>query len=766
MKKEREIVETIKVYLRKRPFIREVSSAASSSSSKGRAGIAFNDEEDEVGNIDTAGIESIAENHKSCSYNPNRMNSAKQQFFADYIFEEKSKQADLYETVAKPVVESCLEGYSGVILAYGQTASGKTYTMRGKENDNRGIIPRCIEHLLSVDTSKKGIELWASYFQIYCEAITDLLTSPDPLSVPSSGNNSPYYSTSKLTIREKSDNSGVYVDGLSKQKISSLEDLWEILLKGDSNRFTAATNMNEQSSRSHAVLMLSVVIPDESEEKEEGSSSKEPSLKSYKEGKLLLIDLAGSERAKASEGRDSMRLEEAKAINLSLSSLGNCMNALAEGKSFIPYRDSKLTRLLTNCLGGTSRTSLIVNVLPDNDITGETLNALRFAARASKVKVNAKISKIQNYEMLYKELLGKLQNEGTTSKDGNGSSFSSFLADKSKDYTMLLKEKADQIEKQEIEIELLKQQIQSLQQENQLLLGSTNNSSSSLSYLKTGTPSFSANLSVPELQQQLESLTKEHLQAMNKQHSLYQRKMQEKDNTIYNLTKEQSSLQESLFNEKEQHWKTIQEMKKIHENSFHSENLFQTRLDDCLTNINSLKNDLENANLLISSLQQEKLIFQRKEFDYQQQIKSMVSHEQVKEMEMLFMETITRLSERVQNLETQKTSSVSNNSSGKGPPLHPSYQQQSQQQRSFPPVNKQQSQQSTSRGMFSSNTSSKDSLMTSETILSSLANANFGANHEDEDDENGNQNESLSSDRIVRIQPGKIRPNNSNNYKI
>jgi hypothetical protein len=246
-------------------------------------------------------------------------------------------------------------------------------------------------------------EIWASYLQIYCETITDLLWRPVTESakdIPSAetGNQIVAFSANQpLLLRESaaatststgstgsSAGSGgsVYVEGLSRYRIQSVEDLDELLRRGDLNRSTAATNMNETSSRSHAVLIVKVITPEPSISTsgvsttgsagnlaavpggngESGSSAS--ATTSYRESTLMLVDLAGSERASASEGRSSMRAEEARAINLSLSALGNCMSALAtasaEGKSgvHVPYRDSKLTRLLQGCIGGSARTAV------------------------------------------------------------------------------------------------------------------------------------------------------------------------------------------------------------------------------------------------------------------------------------------------------------------------------------------------------------------------------------------------------------------------
>jgi kinesin family member 5 len=251
------------------------------------------------------------------------------------------------------------------------------------------LLFRCIERLLQKG-SEANCEVYASYLQIYCETITDLLwqtsnniNDPDFNGNPTAGASfGAGGNTASLALRDKGDGSGVFVDGLSRYKLTSSEDLAELLSRGDSLRATASTNMNETSSRSHAVLILKIILKDDvttaaigppppSSSSSSSSSSSGASGNvlpvSYKESMLMLVDLAGSERAHASEGKHAARLEEAKAINLSLSALGNCMSALAAASSssssssaavHIPYRDSKLTRLLQGCLGGGARTAI------------------------------------------------------------------------------------------------------------------------------------------------------------------------------------------------------------------------------------------------------------------------------------------------------------------------------------------------------------------------------------------------------------------------
>lgn len=242
---------------------------------------------------------------------------------------------------------------------------------------------RCIEYLLN-QHGASNCELWASYLQIYCETITDLLWQPqssgkdwevvvegdNPMGL-SYGANQPLLLREKLSSK-KEGLSEVYVEGLSRYRIRSVDDLDELLRRGDSNRSTAATNVNETSSRSHAVLVVKVITPDVFNPKESTNDTNIDGMgPSHRESTLMMVDLAGSERASATTGRGNTRSEEARAINLSLSALGNCMSALAAASSsgsgsngagdrtvHVPYRDSKLTRVLQGCLGGGARTAV------------------------------------------------------------------------------------------------------------------------------------------------------------------------------------------------------------------------------------------------------------------------------------------------------------------------------------------------------------------------------------------------------------------------
>ena len=238
------------------------------------------------------------------------------------------------------------------------------------------------------------ISLTVSYLQIYCEMLHDLL---DP-------------SNSDLSVRENSDGA-VYVQGLSRVPVTSLNQCLELLREGDQNRTVSATKLNATSSRSHAACIIHLerreTFPQTDSaasassgglsggsESLSGSSEGGPLQEAAKEAAVLvsstltMVDLAGSERIKRS-GVRYQQLEETKAINLSLSALGNCVSALATERPHVPFRDSKLTRLLSQSLGGNARTALLVTLAPGNDATGENLNTLQFAQRASRVKLTA-----------------------------------------------------------------------------------------------------------------------------------------------------------------------------------------------------------------------------------------------------------------------------------------------------------------------------------------------------------------------------------------
>lgn len=253
-------------------------------------------------------------------------------FTFDHVFGMESTQEEVFQHVGIPLVDSVFEGFNGTVFAYGQTSSGKTYTMLGPSisDQTAGIIPRVADRIFTyIAKADEAIEFTvkASFVEIYLERIRDLLDT----------------TRQNLLIREDKKKNGIYVEGMTERYVASVREMMELLYSGMENRRTSATAMNEGSSRSHSVFMISVTQKDE----RTGAS---------KASKINLVDLAGSETVKKT-GATGAQLEEAKMINLSLSSLGNVIMALTDPKAtHIPYRDSKLTRMLQESLGGNART--------------------------------------------------------------------------------------------------------------------------------------------------------------------------------------------------------------------------------------------------------------------------------------------------------------------------------------------------------------------------------------------------------------------------
>lgn len=291
-------------------------------------------------------------------------------FAFDAVYETNCTQQSVYDETAFPLIESVLEGYNGTIFAYGQTGCGKTFTMVGDPSvpELKGIIPNSFAHVFGYigDADTRNCFLVRiSYSEIYNEEIRDLLN---------------YDPNSKLELRENKDK-GIYVKGLSMMPVKSIKDIESAMEFGNKHRVTKGTNMNEKSSRSHAIFTIYI----ESTETKEGRTI-------IKAGKLNLVDLAGSEKQKKT-GAAGDRLKEAIEINLSLSALGNVISALVDGNvSHVPYRDSKLTRLLQDSLGGNTKTVMIAVASPADYNYEESLSTLRYASRAKFIKNKPKVN--------------------------------------------------------------------------------------------------------------------------------------------------------------------------------------------------------------------------------------------------------------------------------------------------------------------------------------------------------------------------------------
>ncbi|KZF25141.1 kinesin heavy chain [Xylona heveae TC161] len=326
------------------------------------------------------------ESEDTCRLNSKEATGA---FTFDRVFDMNCRQNDVFDFSIRSTVDDILNGYNGTVFAYGQTGAGKSYTMMGSDiddDDTKGIIPRIVEQIFaSILASPGNIEytVRVSYMEIYMERIRDLLA-------PQNDN---------LPVHEEK-NRGVYVKGLLEIYVSSVQEVYEVMRRGGNARAVAATNMNQESSRSHSIFVITI-------------TQKNVETGSAKSGQLFLVDLAGSEKV-GKTGASGQTLEEAKKINKSLSALGMVINSLTDGKStHIPYRDSKLTRILQESLGGNSRTTLIINCSPSSYNDAETISTLRFGVRAKSIKNKAKINAELSPAEL-KQLLKKAQHQVTT----------------------------------------------------------------------------------------------------------------------------------------------------------------------------------------------------------------------------------------------------------------------------------------------------------------------------------------------------------------
>ncbi|KAK6751133.1 hypothetical protein RB195_002854 [Necator americanus] len=335
--------------------------------------------------------------------NPKELQDPSKDFTFDAIYNESSKQTDLYDETFRDLVDSVLNGFNGTIFAYGQTGTGKTYTMEGKSSipEERGVIFNCFEHIFQHIARSRNQQylVRASYLEIYQEELRDLLSKDDRV---------------KLELKEKAD-IGVYVKDLTTFLTKSVEEIQRVMSVGNANRSVGRTNMNEHSSRSHAIFIITIEC---SETGPDGENH-------IRVGRLNLVDLAGSER-QAKTGATGERFKEATKINLSLSALGNVISALVDGKStHIPYRDSKLTRLLQDSLGGNSKTVMVACIGPASYNYEETLGTLRYANRAKNIKNKPKINEDPKDAMLREfqdeiQRLRALLEERSRRKGGRG----------------------------------------------------------------------------------------------------------------------------------------------------------------------------------------------------------------------------------------------------------------------------------------------------------------------------------------------------------
>ena len=338
-------------------------------------------------------------------------NMPKRTFWYDKAYGMDSTQDQVFQETAMPIVESVVQGYNGTIFAYGQTGTGKTFTMEGdfETEINKGIIPRSFDLMFNIikTTYNTNFLIQCSYLELYNEEVRDLLAKNHQ---------------QKLDIREDPE-TGFYVQDLSHWVVKAPKDMIELMLRGRELKVIKGHNMNERSSRSHCIFTIIVE-----------NSTKDETGDHIKKGKLNLVDLAGSERTskiKDVNGAEGLQAETIH-INLSLTALGKVIHALASNKKqHIPYRDSKLTKLLMDSLGGNSKTVMIANIGPADYNIEETLTTLRYADRAKNIKNAPKVNEDPKDAMIkkYKEELERLKEALAKANGGIEMSINEFVSD-------------------------------------------------------------------------------------------------------------------------------------------------------------------------------------------------------------------------------------------------------------------------------------------------------------------------------------------------
>ncbi|XP_064390870.1 uncharacterized protein LOC135338733 isoform X3 [Halichondria panicea] len=307
-------------------------------------------------------------------------------YYFDHVFGTSATTSTLYEKLAEPIVEGVMDGINGTIFAYGQTASGKTFTMMGEEPHHPGVILKAASHIFSLIQERPDRDhiIRASYLEIYNESLTDLLRPEKK----------------HLNLRIGEIDGNFVVHGLSEEPISLPQDIYQLIEIGEKNRTFGSTNANEHSSRSHTIFKLTIESRVRDEELSDGT---------IRVASLSLVDLAGSERVSAT-GATGKQFKEGTNINLSLHVLGRVISKLSEGNTgHVPYRDSKLTSILQPSIGGNSKTAIICTINPCE--RGESISTIQFASRAKRVKNQPVVNELVCGEDALRKKLKSLEKE-------------------------------------------------------------------------------------------------------------------------------------------------------------------------------------------------------------------------------------------------------------------------------------------------------------------------------------------------------------------
>ncbi|ETW04395.1 hypothetical protein, variant [Aphanomyces invadans] len=537
-------------------------------------------------------------------------------------------------------------------MAYGQTGSGKTHTMVGKTMDSdvadAGIIPRCLRDIFrtpsqpastapsSAATEKRVLvtQMRASYVQVYCERVFDLL---DPTSSSITNNHN------ALQIRETEDR-GVFVDGVTMRPVSNAHDCVALMEQGNANRTVAATAMNAHSSRSHAILTIHVTTSLGTD----GTSESE-----VYQSQLNLVDLAGSERVKKSLVRGA-QVHELKAINLSLSALGNCISALSKQQSHVPYRDSKLTRLLQNSLGGNAKTALIITVNPDASEASECHATLQFGQRAMKVQVRATVNVVPDYKRLVDALQAKVDAQLDRLND-----LDMDLQAAKQNEAML----QNQLEEARLETSQVKFELQAMAKMTTAATAiPTQEQSSDVSGERATTPLMQDAVAQQAVafEAKVCELVQDHKRELAQLKHRYDQQMDTHKHVANRANQEWHNVEHELSAERTAHLATIAEVREAKEKLWSTERDTTIRIAD----LSQEKKDLETqlaatlklvheAEAKVRQLTEKAAALEAGKGQLETSIDAnFVSRAQVNEMEALYADAIAKLQHRVESLET------------------------------------------------------------------------------------------------------------------
>ncbi|KAL8125892.1 hypothetical protein AgCh_013261 [Apium graveolens] len=370
-------------------------------------------------------------------------------FTFDKVFGPKAQQRSIYDQAISPIVNEVLEGFNCTVFAYGQTGTGKTFTMEGGMRNKSGelpaeagVIPRAVRQIFdTLEGQNADYSMKVTFLELYNEEITDLLAPEDC--------SRSFGESTKKTVSLMEDGKGcVLLRGLEEEAVYSANEIYNLLERGAVKRRTADTLLNKRSSRSHSVFTITVYV-------KEATVGGEELIKC---GKLNLVDLAGSENISRSGSRES-RAREAGEINKSLLTLGRVINALVEHSVHVPYRDSKLTRLLRDSLGGKTKTCIVATISPSAHCLDETLSTLDYAHRAKNIKnkpeANQKVSKVLLLKDLHMEI-DRMRQDVRAAREKNGvyiphERFTQDEAEK--------KAKSEKIEQLEIDLNISEKQV-------------------------------------------------------------------------------------------------------------------------------------------------------------------------------------------------------------------------------------------------------------------------------------------------------------------